>query len=377
LNTSLQWPAGSSDVAVSIIVPVRDAIDDLPALTRALARQTFNGGRSEILFVDNGSDDGSVEWLQDNLPPQGRLLCSPRRHNAYAARNMGVEHARGEMLAFTDTDCRPEDDWLERGAEALSSSLRVAGRIVVQRSPRCSLVEDLDASRFLRQQRYVRELFGATANLFVHRCVFHRVGLFDDRLVSGADHEFGIRAHQAGLAIAYAREAVVKHRARQQFKALLRKAHRVGMGFGQELHYQPLHRPAALARVADRLSLIGRAWQRDDMSARRRLALVVGHALLAVGTATGCAKGYFEPPSTRACRDLVRTLCRLAMWANGRPSSLPCATATARADAVGGERAQGWIAQAGESAPVAARLVARTGRGLTDRYRPSALRSDL
>ena len=298
MSTSRNRRSGKNGVEVSVIVPVRDAIDDLPALTHALARQTVNGGRTEILFVDNGSVDGSAQWLQANLPPHARLLFSARRHNAYAARNAGVEQARGQVLAFTDADCRPEDDWIERGLRALQDRLRVAGRIVVQGCSDRSLVEDLDTSRFLRQERFVREAFGATANLFVRRHVFDRVGLFDERLHSGADHEFGVRAQAAGLAIGYADDAVVRHRARRRFGALLRKAHRVGIGFGQECRLHSMQRLAVSARIADRLSLMGRVWQRDDLGASRRLVLIAGHALLAAGTAAGCARGYFDSASS-------------------------------------------------------------------------------
>jgi cellulose synthase/poly-beta-1,6-N-acetylglucosamine synthase-like glycosyltransferase len=313
---------GTTAVQVSVIVPVRDARDDLPALAKALARQTFNGGRSEILFVDNGSADGSVEWLQTNMPPGGRLLHCSHRHNAYAARNAGVEQAVGQILAFTDADCRPADDWLERGVDALRRHVRAAGRIVVQCSRRSTLAEELDASRFLRQQRFVQESFGATANLFVRRQVFSRVGLFDDRLVSGADHEFGSRAGAAGLAIAYAPEAVVNHRARQQFTALFGKAYRVGLGFGQEVSLHALQSATALSRIADRLSLISRAWQRDELGVWRRSALSFGHLTLAVGTAAGCAKGYFGQNRDDTCRPSIRALRERAMCPRGQPASL-------------------------------------------------------
>ena len=293
--TSHERRLGRHDIEVSIVVPVRDAVDDLPALTRALTSQTVNGGRTEILFVDNGSTDGSAEWLRHNLPPHAKLLFSSGRPNAYAARNAGVEQARGRVLAFTDADCRPEPDWVERGLRALQDRLRVAGRVVVQASTARSLVEDLDMSRFLRQERFVQEAFGATANLFVHRRLFERIGLFDERLRSGADHEFGVRAAAAGVTIGYADDAVVRHRARRQFVALWRKAHRVGVGFGQELRLHSLGRLAVPARIVDRLSLIRRVWQREDVDTPRRLALTAGHAVLAAGTVAGCAKGYLDP----------------------------------------------------------------------------------
>jgi hypothetical protein len=275
-----------------VIVPVLDAASELPGLTEALSRQSLSAREVEILYVDNGSRDGSAAWIKRHLPPHGRLLASPTARNAYAARNIGVGQARGSVLAFTDADCRPDADWLERGVEATRFFHRVAGRIVVKRSAKPTIVEDLDATRFLRQEQYVDEAFAATANLFVRRSVFDTVGVFDDRLVSGGDQEFGARAQEAGLPIAYAPGAVVWHVARRRLVDLMSKAHRVGVGFGQAMHHHSFDRLAGRERIAERLSLIlptGHDW---PIARCRRLALVVGHAMLAVGTAVGCFDGY-------------------------------------------------------------------------------------
>ncbi|MBW2529004.1 MAG: glycosyltransferase [Deltaproteobacteria bacterium] len=283
--------ATPSPIAVSIVVPMHDAAASLPGLTQALARQTVPAEQVQILLVDNGSADDTVAWLQAHPLSNAELLHSERPRNAYVARNVGVRQAVGPVVAFTDSDCRPEPDWLERGLDALRHSRRAAGRIVMQRSRQQGLVEEMDASRFLRQRRYAREAFGATANLFVRREVFDRIGLFDERMISGGDQEFGARAQAAGLDITYADRAVVRHPACREFGALLAKAHRVGVGFGQALRYHSLERIAARERFVDRLLLMGRVWNEPSWSLRTRMTLTGGHALLAVGTAVGCARG--------------------------------------------------------------------------------------
>ena len=101
----------SSDrIDVSIVVPIRDAVADLPQLTRALSQQTLPAEHVELLMVDNGSADDTVPWLEANLPANARLLHSDHLHNAYAARNVGIRHARGPVVAFTDSDCHPEPE---------------------------------------------------------------------------------------------------------------------------------------------------------------------------------------------------------------------------------------------------------------------------
>ncbi|MBW2453573.1 MAG: glycosyltransferase [Deltaproteobacteria bacterium] len=278
-------------MAISIVVPVWNACSHLPDLVDALATQTLPVSQREVLFVDNGSEDGSAEWLAAHLPPSGRLLFSPRSRNAYAARNVGIEQARGRVLAFTDADCRPAPDWLAQGLEAARHHGRVAGRIVVQRSREGGLVEELDASRFLRQRRYSREAFAATANLFVRRSVFDQIGLFDERLVSGGDQEIGARAEAAGLPIAYSHGAVVRHWACRRLSVLVAKAQRVGVGFGQSLRLHSFERVAARGRIADRLTLIPRTWEIAHLQPRERLAVAAGHLILAAATAVGCIEG--------------------------------------------------------------------------------------
>lgn len=276
---------------VSVVVPVRDARRELPGLLEALGRQTL--AASEILFVDDASSDGTAGWLEKHLPSNARLLRSETAGNPYAARNVGVRAARGGWLAFTDADCRPAPEWLEQGVAALRDTVTVAGRIVVERSDPTSLVQELDARRFLRQERFVQESFAATANLFVRRQVFDEVGLFDERLVSGGDQEFGARANAAGLPLAFAEHAVVHHPARRNFGALLGKAHRVGVGFGQSLRHHPSS-TRACERIVDRLSLLRSSWQSPTKPLSQRVALVGGMALLAAGTAVGCTRGYFR-----------------------------------------------------------------------------------
>ena len=111
--------------------------------------------------------------------------------------------------------------------------------------------------RFFRQRRYVEEGFGATANLFVERRVFHDVGGFDERLRSGGDYEFGQRCSLAGIPIRYADDVVVSHAARSTLRELLSKSERVGFGTGQLIRRRGISRERPAARITDRFALAG------------------------------------------------------------------------------------------------------------------------
>jgi glycosyltransferase involved in cell wall biosynthesis len=284
---------------ISVIIPFRNALRHLPTLAHALKRQTLDRAAYEVIWVDDGSTDGSNLWVQESLVPGWRLLLHSEPRGSYAARNTGLRVVMSENVAFTDVDCRPNDDWLERGLAALGSSARVGGRIHVEVSDCPSTAELVDAGRFLRQHRYVEEGFAATANLFVQRQVFAAVGEFDECLTSGGDHEFGWRCEQAGIAIRYAEDVVVNHPARTTLRQLLGKAGRVGFGMGQVVrrNRMPI---GALARSAfDRLSLARRRTTNEPgpRTATRKQSLLVTavHFLVLLATIRGCLKGFVRP----------------------------------------------------------------------------------
>lgn len=107
-------PQDVSTPAVSVIVPVRDRRELLRRCLGCLEAQTF--AEHEVLVVDDGSVDGSAE-VAIEAAGRGqpvRLLRSGGA-GAVAARALAVREARAPVLAFTDSDCEPAPDWLERG----------------------------------------------------------------------------------------------------------------------------------------------------------------------------------------------------------------------------------------------------------------------
>jgi glycosyltransferase involved in cell wall biosynthesis len=296
---------------ISVVIPFRNARRHLTTIANALKRQTLDQSAFEVIWIDDGSKDGSNLWLQERLAPGWRLLLHSEPRGSYAARNTGLRAVMSENVAFTDVDCRPDDDWLERGLAALGSSARVGGRIHLEVSDRPSTAELVDAGRFLRQHRYVEEGFAATANLFVRRNVFDLVGNFDERLQSGGDHEFGWRCSQAGVSIEYAENAVVHHPARASLGQLLRKAERVGFGAGQVARRRRMPIRELAQSAFDRLALVrsrgaGERTARGD-GLRRSFLVTAVYMLVTVATALGCLRGLLgsgaaASPDRNDCR---------------------------------------------------------------------------
>jgi glycosyltransferase involved in cell wall biosynthesis len=220
---------------VSVIIPVRNDAARLRRCLEALGRQSLREP-FEILVVDNDSSDHPSRCVADH--PRARLLFEPRS-SSYAARNSAIAAARGDILAFTDADCIPAPDWLQRGVRSTleaGNSAFVGGRIQVfahdpQRPTAAELYELMHA---FPQRAYVqRHSFSATANLFAKRDVFERVGPFDAELVSSGDFEWGQRARAAGIDAHYADDVLVTHPARMSIHELRGKVRRLHVGAAQ------------------------------------------------------------------------------------------------------------------------------------------------
>lgn len=104
---------------VSVIVAARNEEQNLPFLLEALKKQTYQN--FELIIVNDRSEDRTLEVLQENakdfhklkyltVPFNEKLEMAPKKN----ALNLGVSKSKGEILLFTDADCIPERDWIEK-----------------------------------------------------------------------------------------------------------------------------------------------------------------------------------------------------------------------------------------------------------------------
>lgn len=218
---------------VSVIIPVLNDAERLEKCLEALQCQTYPKDLYEVIVVDNGSKQ-SIEHLINRFG-QATLIYESQP-GSYAARNRGILAAKGKILAFTDSDCVPSENWLETGVRHLLTWPDcgiVGGRIEIffKNSDHPTPVELYDSISHLQQEQYIkRENYAATANLFTFREVFNKVGLFNSSLKSGGDVEWGQRASAHGYLLHYADDGCVAHPARYSLKDLYRKISRVLKG---------------------------------------------------------------------------------------------------------------------------------------------------
>src|SRR5437867_3190955 len=83
-----------NELKISVIIPLLNALDDLPELLEALSSQSLSPGSYEIVLVDDGSTDGSLEWLAWNPSSRVRVFSHQARRGSYAARNLGLTYRK-------------------------------------------------------------------------------------------------------------------------------------------------------------------------------------------------------------------------------------------------------------------------------------------
>lgn len=241
---------------VSVIVPIYNGEMDVPDLIDCLHRQTYPIAQAEYIVVDNGSHDRTLQQLQAAARSTAlplRIVSETTIQSSYAARNTGICAATGEILAFTDADCRPERDWLLQLVQPFGDPTvgLAAGEIVAL--PGNSLLERYaDRHETLSQKHTLTHPFcpyGQTANLAIRRIVLEQTGLFRPYLTTGGDADLCWRVLQSGQwHIQFAEQSVVRHRHRSTLGALCSQWRRYGCSnrYLYELHGVSLMREMTL-----------------------------------------------------------------------------------------------------------------------------------
>lgn len=213
---------------VSVIIPHLNDHERLAACLTRLYQQSYPAELTEIIVVDNGS-----------TRPIGEVIARfPRAREAFqaergcgTARNRGVELCGGDIVAFTDSDCLPDKDWLKHAVRRLMAPGApdiLGGEILIfcADEDHPTDVELYEKVFGFEQERYVRrKRFAAGANIITTKEVFEKVGPFLNGKLP-EDLEWGQRASALGFRIGFAGDALVRHPARRTWSDLRWKINR-------------------------------------------------------------------------------------------------------------------------------------------------------
>jgi glycosyltransferase involved in cell wall biosynthesis len=228
---------------LSIVLCTRNRADFLDK-TLACYERIATDIAWELVLVDNGSTDRTPQVLRDfalRKTIQVSLFCE-RRAGASRGRNTGWRHASGEIIAFTDDDCYPQPDFLDKIWKNFSDYpiAYVGGRILLyDQSDYPITIQPSENRLIIKPRSFITPGVIHSANLAFHRKALNVLGGFDEMLGagtplrSGEDTDLVSRASAAGYLGAYDPRPVVFHHHRRRTKTevkSLKRAYDIGRG---------------------------------------------------------------------------------------------------------------------------------------------------
>jgi cellulose synthase/poly-beta-1,6-N-acetylglucosamine synthase-like glycosyltransferase len=202
---------------VSVIVPVKDEERVVGRLLRALLRLDYPPEKMEIIIVEDGSVDKTVEICREyarRYSGQVRLFCQQTSNGKPSALNYALEHVKGEIVAVFDADSVPEPDALLRAVEHFEdpSVAAVQGRACSINADVNMLTKFISYEEAVRYETYLRgkdvlNLFVPLTGscCFVRRSVLLEVDGWDDASLS-EDMEVALKLTRKGYHMKYAPE---------------------------------------------------------------------------------------------------------------------------------------------------------------------------
>lgn len=192
---------------VSVVVNFRNEARNLKQHIEALARQEYSKDKYEVIFIDDGSTDNSLQIARDELAEKS-LPFAMVKHIDWTgtggARKIAVEMSKGDIIAITDADAIQKPDWISQLADSLTiPKTGMVGGMIKE-------VPNLDDTDEQRECTTQEKTFWFV-NIAFKREVFEKIGGFDRRFKRGSDYDIIARVLDAGFDYTYNPKAVVWH----------------------------------------------------------------------------------------------------------------------------------------------------------------------
>ncbi|HEY9670049.1 MAG TPA: glycosyltransferase family 2 protein [Waterburya sp.] len=203
----------------SVVIPTYNRKPILEKCLRALEHQQLRSNSLvdgyEVVVVDDGSTDGTLQWLEYHASelPHVRSLAQNHKGPA-AARNLGVEQAKGDTIIFIDSDLVVTEHFLQAHADALVQGQQQLGNNCLFTYG--SVINTCDFDNPTSEPYKITDFsaaYFATGNVAIARQWLEKAGLFDTRfqLYGWEDLELGVRLKHLGLKLIKCPAAVGYH----------------------------------------------------------------------------------------------------------------------------------------------------------------------
>lgn len=230
----------------SIVIPTFNDEATLEACLDSIESMDYAGSYNTII-VDGHSDDNTVDIAEE----YNCDIIYEDKGTISFARELGVQAAEGEFIAFTDADCVVPEDWLSTLIKHFDNEGEVAAVGGPNRTPEddtafaksvgdvLSLLSGVGA-RYGFEGEEAREIYhNPTCNVVYRREIIEEVGGFNHDLITVDDEEMDYRIREKGYKILYTPDAAVQHYRRPSWKSFLKMGYRYGIGRAQATKLHP------------------------------------------------------------------------------------------------------------------------------------------
>jgi glycosyltransferase involved in cell wall biosynthesis len=231
----------------------------LPLTAPAFLSAAEHSGNIELIFVDNGSSDGSVAYLRQFARSGVRVLQFSGGTIA-AVRNYGARAASGEFLGFLDADCLIGPDYFIQAMDVIRRTGAVATgcEVIVPQKPHW-IEATWQHLHYVGRDRPVHYL--NSGNFFVDAATFRDLGGFNEALVTGEDAEIGTRITRRGETIYESTRVAAVHLGNpKSLRSFYRRAVWHGLGMFGTVRHKSLDKPTFMTLVHLASTLAAVAW---------------------------------------------------------------------------------------------------------------------
>lgn len=224
---------------INILIPTYNRPDRLRRCLTSLSKQTYPKNNYEVVIVDDGSPQNLKSVIEEFNREMDIVYIKKERGGPASARNTGLKHVKGEIVAFTDDDCVIDKNWLYEIEDAFkdnSEAMCVKGRTLA--------LEPNDFSKACEMYIYGSKKSHATNNIAYKRTVFDKIGSFDTRYVHAyEDVDLKWRFLKQGFKRVYAESMIVYHPHEDSISVFKKNAYISGTGLGIFFKKYLLKRP--------------------------------------------------------------------------------------------------------------------------------------
>jgi len=217
------WPK------VSVIIPAYNAEDTIESCLRSLTRQRYLG-EFEVILVNNRSTDNTLELAKKQNVKVIDAFCS---QGSYYARNVGLACSNSEIVAFTDSDCVADKNWIHYLVQHLTQNSQVGAVGGEIRHLERNAMEAIFGSTLGIKHIKDENPYLVTANVAYKMKVIKEVGPFDSTFLSGGDVDISWRIFKKGYQIAVEPKAVIYHFPRKTPWSFFVQIYKNGLGWAK------------------------------------------------------------------------------------------------------------------------------------------------